>query len=179
MLCTSCGAELPPNASTCASCGTPVPAPAPAPAPSLAPAPNLPQVAIAPETVRQWAMWSHLSALGGVVFPFGNVLGPLIIWLIKRDEIPEVNVEAKEALNFQITMSAAGVALWVISIFLTIVSVMMPRGLSGIFSLFIGMIELVGYLGLIAAWIVFVTQATLAANKGESYRYPYSIRLVK
>ena len=109
--CASCGAELPPNAAFCRLPAVPrVTAPVAVARPA----------AVAVTDVKAWAMWSHLSALGGLVFPFGNILGPLIIWLSKREEIPEVDVNAKEAMNFQITMSAVSIGLWVASIVLTL-----------------------------------------------------------
>ena len=55
---------------------------------------------------RLWAMLCHLSTFAGMVgIPFGNILGPLIIWLIKKDEYPFVDDQGKEALNFQISMT--------------------------------------------------------------------------
>src|SRR5579862_9791810 len=112
--CISCGAQLQPNAAFCSACGAAVPSP---PEAASAPAPAAVAVArpaaVAVTDVRTWAMWSHLSALGGLVFPLGNILGPLVIWLSKREEIPEVDVNAKEAMNFQITMSAAAIGLWI------------------------------------------------------------------
>ena len=174
--CSSCGAELQPGAAFCSACGTAVAAQAAAP--EAAPA-YRPVVAVAPVNVAAWAMWSHLSALGGLVFPFGNILGPLIIWLSKRDEIPEVNVEAKEAMNFQITMSGAGIILWFFSLLMTIFTVFLPRSAGSAFTILIGAIEAAGYFGLIALWIIFVTQASIATNKGGTYRYPYTIRFIK
>src|SRR5262245_12980121 len=53
---------------------------------------------------RQWDMWCHLSALSGLVVPFGNIIGPLIIWQMKRDEFPSLNEHGKEALNFQLSI---------------------------------------------------------------------------
>lgn len=123
--CASCGAELPPNAGFCSACGAAV-APATA-APASAPIAAATTTAVAVTDVKAWAMWSHLSALGGLVFPFGNILGPLIIWLSKRDEIPEVNVNGKEAMNFQITMSGASMLLWGVSVFLAICSAFLPE----------------------------------------------------
>jgi len=52
---------------------------------------------------RTWAMLCHLSGLAGYVVPFGNIFGPLIIWLIKRDQSWFVDDQGKEALNFQIS----------------------------------------------------------------------------
>ena len=60
---------------------------------------------------RTWNMFCHLSALAGYIgVPFGNVIGPLIVWQIKKNEIPSVDAHGKAALNFQITVLLAGVA---------------------------------------------------------------------
>src|SRR5690606_41942531 len=56
---------------------------------------------------RQWALLAHLSALTGFIIPFGNVIGPLIVWQIKKDTMPFVAEHAKEALNFQIPVCLA------------------------------------------------------------------------
>src|SRR5262245_15574928 len=60
--------------------------------------------------IRQWNMWCHLSTLGGLLVPFGNVIGPLLIWQIKKAEFPAVEVHGKTALNFQLTILIAVVA---------------------------------------------------------------------
>jgi len=55
---------------------------------------------------KTWGLFCHLSAFGLFVFPpFGNILGPLIIWLIKKDESPYVDKQGKESLNFQISFT--------------------------------------------------------------------------
>src|SRR5690242_11127927 len=59
---------------------------------------------------RNWAMFCHLAGLAGFlpVIPFlGNVIGPLVLWLVKREQYPFVDDQGKEALNFQITMLIA------------------------------------------------------------------------
>src|SRR5687768_9744196 len=56
---------------------------------------------------QNWAMICHLAALSGFVIPLGNVLGPLVVWLIKKDTMPLVDKHGKEALNFQITVTIA------------------------------------------------------------------------
>jgi uncharacterized Tic20 family protein len=107
---------------------------------------------------RQWAMFAHLSALIGLVIPLGSILGPLVIWLIKKDTMPLVNDQAKEALNFNITVAIAALVSWVL------------------------VFVLIGVLLLAAvfiAWLVFVIIATIKANEGVAYRYPFSLRLVK
>ncbi|RMU25932.1 TonB system transport protein ExbD [Pseudomonas savastanoi] len=60
-----------------------------------------------PQSARQWAMFCHLSAFAGLMFPFGNLLGPLIIWQLKKDSDPFIDAQGKEALNFQITVAIA------------------------------------------------------------------------
>src|SRR5258705_68928 len=51
---------------------------------------------------QNWAMFCHLSALAGFLIPFGNIVGPVVVWLIKRAEMPLVEYHGKEAINFQI-----------------------------------------------------------------------------
>ncbi|HZF97885.1 MAG TPA: DUF4870 domain-containing protein [Pseudoxanthomonas sp.] len=106
---------------------------------------------------RQWGLFAHLSALAGLVIPLGNVLGPLIIWQIKKDTLPFAADQAKEALNFNITMAIAAVIGFVLILVL------------------IGMV-LLPVIGLI--WIVFTVLAAIKANNGEAYRYPFTLRLV-
>ncbi len=106
---------------------------------------------------RNLAMIAHLSAFAGTVFPFGNLLGPLAVWLAKRDESDFVGAHALEALNFQITMTLAGIASAILCIVL------------------IGFI----LLPIIAiAWVVLTIMASIKANEGKEYRYPFTLRLV-
>lgn len=107
---------------------------------------------------RLWGMLCHLVAFSGYVIPFGNVLGPLVVWLIKKDEMPFVNDQGKESLNFQLTMFIA-----------VIVSAIL-------------MLVFVGFLllgVLIIYQIIVVIIASIKANEGVRYRYPYTIRFIK
>ncbi|MDZ7291403.1 MAG: DUF4870 domain-containing protein [candidate division KSB1 bacterium] len=106
---------------------------------------------------RTWAMFCHLSALAGFIIPFGNIIGPLVIWSIKKDEFPLVNDQGKEALNFQISMT--------IYIIASLVLILLLIGIP----LLIG----VGFFGLIVTII-----AAVKANEGIKYRYPLNIRFV-
>ena len=64
---------------------------------------------------RTWNMWCHLSALSVLVgVPFGNVLGPLLIWQMKKSEFPSLDVHGKAALNFQLTVTIAAVVVGMI-----------------------------------------------------------------
>ncbi|WP_024890850.1 DUF4870 domain-containing protein [Luteimonas huabeiensis] len=115
-------------------------------------------------------MFAHLSALlGGLLTAgwgasVGCVLGPLLIWLLKRETMPFVDDQAKEALNFNITVAAIMVVLFLIGV-LTL----------GIGFLLVG--PLMAILGLVA--LVFIIVAAVKANDGIAYRYPFAIRLVK
>src|SRR6187200_1301337 len=72
------------------------------------PASSIPAEPAVNKEERMWGMLAHLSAFAGLVVPFvGHVLVPLVIWLIKRETMPFVNDEGREALNFQITMTIA------------------------------------------------------------------------
>ena len=118
---------------------------------------------------RQWAMFAHLSALAGglltsAIGGWGFFIGPLVIWLMKKDTMPFVADQAKEALNFNITVSAIFVILLILS-FLTL-------GIGFLITLPIMLI--VG----IAA-LVLIIIAAMKANQGIAYRYPFTVRLVK
>ena len=111
-------------------------------------------------------MWCHMSALAGIVFPaFGCILGPLIVWQMKRNEFPMVEEHGKEAFNFQLSML----------IYL----------LGGAILTFIGMFFCLGWLlipVLAAAHygaIILGIIAGIKANEGVMYRYPLNLRLIK
>ena len=110
-------------------------------------------------------MIGHLSALSGLVFPVvGSIVGPLIVWQIKKDTMPFAAQEAKEALNFNIT--------WIIGLtLLGVVAFILSFVLIG-FLLF-PVVALGG-----VAMIVFSIIGGLKANEGRPYRYPMSIRMV-
>lgn len=121
--------------------------------------PSIPADAAISKDERMWGMFAHLSAFAGIVLPgVGQILGPLVIWLIKRETMPFVNDQGKEALNFQITMTIG----FVIAFALCVV--------------FIGIV-LLPMLGL--ADVIFTIIAGVKANEGVAYRYPFILRLVK
>ena len=108
---------------------------------------------------KQWGMFTHLAAFAGLIgIPFGSIIGPLIIYLIKKDEYEFVNDQGKEVLNFQITWSI----IFIISAILIIVG--------------IGVLMLIGF-GI--AWFVLVIVGTVAANNGQYYRYPFTIKFLQ
>jgi uncharacterized protein len=109
---------------------------------------------------RQWASFAHL---GGIL----GFLPSLIIWLIFKDRGRLTAVEAKEALNFQITLVIAYVAINILSIFLAAVTF----GIGAILSLLILVLWILG--------VVFSILGFTQAKDGQHYRYPYALRLVK
>lgn len=112
---------------------------------------------------RQWALIAHLSALAGLVVGF-NFLGPLIVYLVKRDEGGFVRHHAAEALNFNLSVFIYAV----VGGLLTVVLVFFIVGI-----LLIPLIVVAAI-----AWVVLVVVAAVKANQGELYRYPLTIRLV-
>lgn len=107
---------------------------------------------------RDWAMFTHLSAFTFYFTAIGGVVGPLVMWMIKKEEYPFVDEQGKEALNFQISI----VIYAVVSAVLTLI--------------------LIGIVLLIAVGILNIVCIILAAVKaqnGEHYQYPLSIRFIK
>ena len=119
---------------------------------------------------RQWAMFAHLSALLGAILTgafgggWGCFIGPLVIWLVKKDTMPFVADQGKEALNFNITVAIAMVVLVLISV--------MTLGIGLIIA-----IPLWVVIGI--AWLVLTIIGAIKANEGVPYRYPFALRLIK
>ena len=115
---------------------------------------------------RMWAMMCHLSALAMYVLPtLGNIIGPLIVWLIKREESSFIDEHGKESLNFQISVTIYSVAISVTGVILMIVC--------------IGPLV---FLLLPVLWVlstILMIIAALKANAGEMYRYPFTLRLIQ
>src|SRR3989344_2206586 len=83
------------------------------------PAPEQEQKAMLENKIRTWGVVCHLSALVGVFgIPFGNILGPLVVWLVKRKDHAFIDEQGKEALNFQITMGIYALVAFVLTLIL-------------------------------------------------------------
>lgn len=108
---------------------------------------------------RTWGLIAHLSALAIFIAPFiGGVLGPLIVWLIKREQSAFAGEAAKEALNFNITVAIG----YVICVVLALAWIGIPLLIAlGIY------------------WLVLTIIAGVKASEGIQYRYPVSIRFIK
>jgi uncharacterized Tic20 family protein len=131
-----------------------MPPPVPPPAP---PAPQ-PFKASGPQDERMWGMFCHLSVLIGLIGVPG-LIGPLVIWLVKREQYGLVNDQGKEALNFQLTMLIG---------FLVCIPLLFVCGIGAILAVVLGLVDL-----------VFVIIAAIKANEGVCYRYPMCIRFIK
>jgi uncharacterized Tic20 family protein len=120
-------------------------------------------VAAAPLTEAEDRQWASFAHLGGIL----GFLPSLIIWLIFKDRGRLTAVEAKEALNFQITLVICYVAINILSVFLAAVTF----GIGAILSLLILVVWILG--------VVFSILGFTQAKDGQHYRYPYALRLVK
>jgi uncharacterized Tic20 family protein len=115
------------------------------------------------QQARQWALVAHLSALGGLVLGL-NWLGPLIVYLVKKDEHPFIADQAREALNFNLSFFLYTVVGFVATFVLILVLV--------------GLLLIPLLFALMVVWIVLVIVAAVRANRGEAYRYPLTIRFL-
>lgn len=106
---------------------------------------------------RIWAMICHLLGF------FTSFVGPLIVWLLKKEEDPFIDDQGKEAVNFQITVAIAWIVSLAVSVMLTFLICIAP-----LLAAVVGITDL-----------VFCIRATVKANDGEKYRYPVSIRFIK
>ena len=108
---------------------------------------------------KTFGMLVHLTALAQFIIPtFGNIIGPLVIWLIKKDQSAWVDKQGKEALNFQISITIYTFVSFILAFILIGIPLLIAIGIF---------------------WLVMVIIASIKANEGEDYRYPLSIRFIK
>lgn len=112
-----------------------------------------------PSEARNWAMGCHLIALVGLLGNgLGFLVGPLIVWLVKREDHPFIDEQGKESVNFQITMMGA-LIVCIPLIFVAVGIVLVP--LIGVFD------------------VVMTIIGGIKASNGEHWRYPLTIRFIK
>ena len=147
--CPACSARLDQHAATCPQCGA-----------NLAEggANQATGAGAVDQAVRNTAVAAHLSTFAGLVVPFGSVIGPLAVWLTRRDRDPFIDQAGREALNFGISIAIYGSLVLVAALMLV-----------GIPVLIAGVI----------AWVVLASLAAVKASQGQSYRYPLTMRLVR
>lgn len=108
---------------------------------------------------RNWGMACHISALAFLaIWGVGQIIGPLVVWLFRKEKYPFVAEQGKEALNFQLTMTIFGAAAYLA-----------------------GMIGSTGnwpWLTVAAIDLAAIVYASTQASKGVNYRYPFSLKLV-
>jgi|SRR5262245_14961128 len=107
---------------------------------------------------RQWAMFLHLSLLAGNLMPGAGIVIPILIWQMKKDVLPKLDIHGKEAVNWMLSM----LIYLSVSAILTLVLIGIPL-----------------LIALAVVGIVFPIIAAIKANNGEVWRYPLTIRFIK
>ena len=148
------------------------------------------------QEARTWAMWCHLAALLAIPLAFVgipplllNIVGPLVVWLWKKDQHPFIDDQGKESLNFQISLSIYGFLLVIGLGILTVIFVIAAGGAGttsdaslSILTVVLG-VALAGLviLAIVVSIIqlVLVLFAAVKAHKGQFYRYPFTLRFLR
>ena len=107
---------------------------------------------------RTWGMLAHLTAFAFFICPLGNIIGPLVVWLIKRDQSAFVADQGKEALNFNISVALAALVCGVLVFILV--------------GILLGV-------ALFIFWLTMTIVAAIKASEGARYRSPFTLRLIK
>ena len=135
---------------------------------------------------RNWAIAAHLSALVAIAgLPFGHVLGPLVVYLIKGHESEFVGEHAKASLNYQITISILGIVativavVWSLGFILSSPSRMYPEATYGLGFVALWFVLGIAILVVLLLSIIFIIMGTIAARQGRPYTYPFAIRFLR
>lgn len=127
------------------------------------PNPSVPSTPVPPSSPeeRQWKVILNLSALAGLVIPFGNIIAPLVIWLLKKPEMPALDEEGKKVLNFQISYAIYMVAAFLIFAVTSciVVTIVLPMAVG-------------------IAWLVFTIIGGIKVSNGEPYVFPMTLKLL-
>jgi uncharacterized protein len=146
--CPACSARLDQQATICPQCGST----------NLAAGGGNETTEATDQDIRTTAAAAHLSTFAGLIVPFGSVIGPLAVWLTRRDRDPFIDQAGREALNFGISIAIYGLVALVAALMLV-----------GIPLLIAGVI----------AWVVLASLAAAKASQDQTYRYPLTMRLVR
>lgn len=109
------------------------------------------------QETKTWAMILHLSVFAGYVVPFAGLIAPILIWQLKKQQLPELDAHGREVTNFLISMFIYGAAAVALSFLL----IGIPLALA-----------------LVVAGVVLPIMGAIKANNGEFFRYPWMIRLL-
>jgi hypothetical protein len=117
---------------------------------------------------KNYSSITHLSSFAGWIFPFGNVIAPLVLWSAKKHESAYIDTHGKAAVNFQLSLMLYSFLLALLIIPLTI------------FTLGLGLIAVIlGIIPVIILIIVSIISASIKATHGEYYHYPFTIEFIK
>jgi uncharacterized protein len=147
--CPACSARLDQHATSCPNCGANL---------AAGGGNQTTETGAVDQEIRTTAVVAHLSTFAGLVLPFGSVIGPLAVWLTRRDRDPFIDQAGREALNFGISIAIYGAVLLVAALMLV-----------GIPLLMVGVV----------AWVVLASLAAVKASQGQAYRYPLTMRFVR
>jgi uncharacterized protein len=143
--CPACSARLDQHPPTCPHCGANLAADG---------GNETTEIGAVDEEIRNTAVAAHLSTFAGLIVPFGSVIGPLAVWLTRRDRDPFIDQAGREALNFGITIAIYGSLVLVAALMLVGIPVLITG-------------------------VVLASLAAVKASQGQSYRYPLTLRLVR
>lgn len=134
---------------------------------------------------RNWAMAAHLASLSNLIFPFGAVLGPLVVWLSKKETSAFVDHHGKESLQFQASFLAYHM-VFVCGGVGSFVAVFFAAEAGAANDEFLGVLGVTGIIGLLGIAllvrgfvVVMMIVAAVRAHAGEAFRYPLTIRLLR
>jgi uncharacterized Tic20 family protein len=117
---------------------------------------------------KNYSSITHLSSFAGWIFPFGNVIAPLVLWIAKKNESAYIDNHGKAVVNFQLSLILYSFLLALLIIPITI------------FTLGLGLIAVIlGIIPVIILIIVSVISASIKATHGEYYQYPFTIEFIK
>lgn len=117
---------------------------------------------------KNYSSITHLSGFAGCIFPFGNIIAPLLLWSAKKNESAYIDMHGKAAVNFQLSLMLYSFLLALLIIPLTI------------FTLGLGLIALIiGIIPILILIIATIISASIKATNGEYYDYPFTIEFIK
>jgi uncharacterized Tic20 family protein len=117
---------------------------------------------------KNYSSITHLSGFAGWFFPLGNIIAPLVLWMAKKNESSYIDAHGKSAVNFQLSLILYGVLLAILILPITILTL----GL-GLIAISLAIIPA------IILKIVLIISASIKANNGEYYNYPFTIEFIK
>jgi len=117
---------------------------------------------------KNYSSITHLSSFSGWFFPFGNIIVPLVLWSVRKNESSYIDTHGKSAVNFQLSFLLYGFLLALL--FVPIV----------IFTLGLGLIAIIiGIIPALLLKIALIIIASMKASNGEFYKYPFTIEFIK